>query len=693
MTKAKHKMLTVLAVMAALFGGCLTASAATVTEGFDTFKTSYEGFTKLLTLPEGWDYYGDATLFSRDDESFHAKRPAIMVEGANADCYLITPELQGDFSFYLRNRTKNYQAIATAYTCTFADGVMTLGSEIGSTTLARTTSGQPTWQSIAFTAPTATRVALLLSDAIFDDFTYTEFEATEEAKLVVTGFASGSSFDFGTVAAGTAKTFTLQNIGQHELTISNISITGGFTITEGSSLTAIAPKGVTTITIATPAADAEGMLTIASNDAATPYSISLKSTYKVPAPIMGVSTTNVKFGKVTATATQDITISNTGDAELQVAIASDKPEEFAVSTASLTVAPGKEQTLTVTFLFQPTAYGGHAATITLTPNAGETVSIAASAQVADPNAWAEDFSLNMLPDGWDIIGSANCWTFADGQAMGKYEGSSSWLITPSLIVKEGEALTFQAMSYQYGSDIKVQCQKDGGDWTTKIFEARNTQEDFETFTISGLAPGTYRFRIATENIYLDNFEGFTLVPAETVKETWYVSYTFTYNDANDEVQTESDVEQMTIEFNGDNVSFYFPNPINGNAWLKGVKESDGTYLFPNGQYIAKFGTDDAYYCGSEGAGLTDITFIYNESAKTFTCQNSILINSSQTTVSYWGFFTNVVVSKDEPLPSGINEVRGKQEEVISGVYDLQGRRADKDHKGLIVSNGRLILKK
>lgn len=686
-------ILTQLAVIAVLLGGSMAASAATVTEGFDTFSTSYEGTVKVLTLPEGWDYSGDATLFSRDDDTFHSKRPAIMVEGANADCYLITPELQGDFTFFMRNRTKNYQASMTAYACTFADGELTLGSEIGSTTLAKTTSGQPAWQSIALTAPTVTRVALLLSDAIVDDFTYTEFEATEEATLVVTGFASGSAFDFGTVAAGTTHVFTLQNIGQEELAISSIAVTGGFTITEGGSMTAIAPKGVATITIATPAADAEGLLTIDSNDAASPYSISLKSTYKVPAPVMAVSTMSVAFGKVTATASQDITVSNTGDATLQVAIASDKPEEFAVSTSSLSIAPGEEQTFTVSFIFLPTAYGGHTATITLTPNAGEPVSIEASAQVADPNAWAEDFASNMLPDGWDIIGSANSWTFADGQAKGKYEGSSSWLITPSLIVKEGEALTFQAMSYQYGSDIKVQCQKDGQDWTTKIYEARNTQQDFETYTISGLAPGTYRFRIATENIIIDNFEGFTLMSDETtVKETWYVSYAFTYIDSNDVQQTESDVEQMTVEFSGDNVAFHFPNPINGNAWLRGTKASDDTYTFSNGQYIAKYGIEDAYFCGSDGANLTDITFIYNETAKTFTCLGSILVNSSQTAISYWGYFTDVVVSKEAPVHSGITEVSSRKEEGRSGVYDLQGRPAGNSRNGLIISNGRLRLR-
>ncbi|MBQ7471007.1 MAG: choice-of-anchor D domain-containing protein [Prevotella sp.] len=697
MTSRKPKLLFayIFTAITAFFGGSMAVSASTITEGFDTFNTSYDGMTKVLALPQGWDYAGDAVLFTRDDDTYYVKRPAIMVEGTNADCYLITPELQGDFSFYMRNRTKNYQATVAAYTCTYANGELVLGSEISSKTLSKTLSGVPSWESVTFTAPNATRVALLISNAIFDDFTYTEFEAMETATLTVTGYASGATHDFGIVEEGTTHTFTLQNIGQSELTISSISVTGGFVLTEGGDLTTIGAKGLAHVTVATPAADAEGMLTIVSNDAKSPYTLQLKSIYKVPAPIMGVSITEVKFGKVTANASQEITVSNTGNAELQVAIASDKPEEFAVSHSSLTVEAGGEQTFTITYLYQPKAFGGHAATITLTPNAGEVATIAASAQVEDPNAWREEFSGNQLPDGWSVIGSASSWTFADGVATGRYEGSGRWLVTPQLVVKEGEALTFEARSYQYGSDIKVQCQKDDGAWTEKLMESRNSQEEFETYTIGGLEPGTYRFRIATENIILDNFVGFTLVPSEATKETWYVSYTFYYNDSNGNLQSESDVEKMEVEFSGDNIAFNFPNPINGNAWLRGTKAGDGVYLFSNGQYIGTFGAENAYYCGSDGASLTDITFTYDEAKQQFYCLTTLLINSSQTTASYWGYFSNVTVSKEKPT-NGIEGLRMKDEGIgmkDEGVYDLQGRRVDNQYKGIVIKNGRKYIRK
>ena len=694
MKRLKQTLLSALSVVVLLFGSSLAASAGTITEGFDSFSTSYEGMTKVLTLPEGWDCDGDASLFVRDNDTYHTKRPAIMVEGTNTGCYLITPALTGDFTFFLRNRTKNYQASVKAYACTYADGVLTLGSEVGSQTLAKTSSGVPSWQSITFTASIGTRIALLLSNAIFDDFTYTEFEASAEPSLAVAGTASGETFDFGTVVEGTTHTFTLQNTGNAELIISKIEATGGYTVTEGLSLTSIAAMSTASITVATPAADAEGALTITSNDANSPYTILLKSVNKVPQPIMGVSLTEVLFGKVAADATQDVIVSNTGDAELQVTIVSDKPEEFAVSKSSLTIAPGAEDTFTITFLYQATAFGGHAATITLTPNAGEAATIAASAQVADPNAWKEDFSGNALPDGWAIVGTATSWTFDDGEAKGKYEGEDCWLLTPKLIVKEGEALTFQARSYQFGSDIKVQCQKDGGEWEAKISEARNTQDAFETYTIEGLEPGTYRFRIATENIILDNFEGFTLVPSEAVRETWYVSYTFHYMGDDDTEQTESDVEEMEIEFDGDDVSFNFPNPIMGNTWMKGTKSAEEgpvSYIFPNGQYIGKFGNESAYYCGSNGSELTDMQFYYDEEAQTFHNFQHILINSSQTVINYWGYFSDVLVSKIKPEPTGIARQREWSTATDRTVFDLQGRQITRPAKGLYIVGGRKVI--
>ena len=692
MTNFKQHALSVLAVMFALFGVSIAASAAEpVTEGFDNFSTSYQGQTLVLNLPDGWDYSGTPSVFSRHEDIYGAKKPAIHVEGANSDCYLITPELSGEFSFYLRNRTKNYQASVTVYSCTYNNKEMTLGAEIGTKTLAKV-STIPSWEKVSFTAPTNTRVAILLSDAIFDDFTYTPAEASEEAKLTIASYASGDSFDFGTVAEGTTKTFLLSNTGKSALTISSIAATGGFTITAGGTITTIAGQSTAEVTVATPAADAEGALTIASNDANSPYVINLKSTYKVPMPIMAVTPVEVLFGQVTANATKDITVSNTGDAELTATIASDN-EDFTVSKANLTVAAGQQETFTITYLYKAEAYGGHTATITVTPNVGEAVTISASASVKDPNAWTEDFSGNALPNGWTVVGTK--WTFADGVATGKYE-ANGWLVTPKLNVEAGQSMTFQAKSYQFGSDIIVQYQKDDGAWTQKMKESRNTQTDFETYTIDGLEAGTYRFRIATENINLDNFEGFRLAASTATKETWHISYTFHYPGDNNEDMTMQDTEDMEIEFDGDNVAFNFPNPINTHAWMRGTKylgEGPTQYIFANGQYIGTYAGEATpyYYCGSNGQSLCDMVFYYDEEQKAFYDFQHILYNQSQTSIGYYYYLSDVIIYKDQK-PTGISDVRSKKADVRDGnTYDLQGRKVTQPKHGLYIINGRKVV--
>ena len=693
MTKITRTLVSALTVVAALFAGSMAASAAeTVTEGFDTFSTSWQGTTKVLTLPEGWDFSGNANDFSRDDERFKTKKPSILVEGAHTADYLITPELTGQFSFYLRNRTKNYLASVTAYACTYADGVLTLGSQIGTKTLSKTTSGTPSWEQVSFTTTNDTRVALLLSNANFDDFTYTLAEATASPELTVLDYVSGGTFDFGKVAAGTEQSFTLKNNGMSELTISSISVTGGYTITAGATLTAIAPRETATVTIATPAQDGEGVLTIASNDANSPYLLNIKSTYKVPAPVMEIDKTVLDFGTVTADITGTITVSNTGDAELTATIASDN-SEFTVSTSSITVQAGESVSFDVTFHYAAEAYGGHAANITIQATDGDTKTVKAMASITDPNQWTEDFSSNTLPEGWDVVGTS--WTFSDGEAQGSYE-PGGWIVTPRLKVQTGQAMTFQARSRQYNTDVKVEYQKDGGEWTSLFNENRNTQTNFETYTVSGLEAGTYRFRVASENLNLDNFEGFTLAPSTAVKETWHISYTFHYNDEDGE-HAEEGTENMEVEFDGDKVGFYFPNPMNGNAWLRGTRyEQEGIvyYIFPMGQYIGKYSGENIYYCGGANDTLTDIQFFYSDDDKAFYCFEHVLLNGSTTAISLWGYFSDVIIYKDQkPAPTGISDVRQEKADTKDCLYNISGQQVDSSYRGIVIRNGKKYMQK
>ena len=673
MNRINQILLTALTVMAVLFGGSLTANAATVTEDFNS------------GLPEGWSLVGN--IFNDSDRARSGQ--GVWSSGkSSTDNYLVTEPIEGTLSFYWRSfGTSGSYPNGMVYVYQY-DGTA-LGSLIQQTASYKGS----TWKQETINLGNYHgQVAIALYSACVDDVTYAPYEAAQEATLLIADYPSGSTFNFGTVVEGTTKAFTLKNEGLTELSVSSVSVTGGYTIIEGAELTTIAAQSTAQLTVATPAEDAEGVLTIVSNDANSPYTVLLKSVNKVAAPQMNLDLTVVAFGRVTADTLQEVTVSNTGDAELVVTIASDN-SEFTVAPTSLTVAAGSSETFTVTFVYDEKAYGSHTATITVTPNVGEPVAIRATASIKDPEEWSENFEANVLPDGWYVIGTSAKWAFADGVASGSYE-PDGWLVTPRLAVAEGESMTFQAMSRQFGTDLKVQYLPENGEWTSIISEARNRQSDFETYTVSGLEAGIYRFRFASENLDLDNFEGFKLAPSSGTKETWYVSYTFHYLDDSGAEQSNSDIEAMEIEFDGDELAFNFPNPVNGNTWMRGVKyvgEGPVAYVFANGQYIGKLGSENAYFCGSDGSSLTDMVFYYDEAKQTFTNFKHILINSSPTEVDYWGYFSDVTITKDKSVLAGIAQPVGKKTTGSNICYDLQGRRVAQPAKGLYIMGGRKVV--
>ena len=509
-------------------------------------------FDRNVGLPAGWSLVGDVT---NDETRGRNNSFGLWTSSKSTTAnYVITEAVEGTFEFYARAYNKSYASTVVVYEYT--------GSGLGEqlyTTGSMYTSSTPTWSKYSFNVANGTQLAIVLNYAAIDDVTYTQYQQSENAELAVEGYACGDTFDFGHVAAGTTKTFTLNNRGLADLNISSIEVTGGFTITEGANLTTIAGSGSATLTVATPDEDATGDLTITSDDANSPYVISLTSTYKAPAPIMGLDMTTVAFGKVTADAEQVITVSNTGDAELTATIASDNAD-FTVAPASLTVAAGETATFTVTYVYDAEAYGPHAATVTVTPNAGEAQTIAVTAIVQDPNVWTENFEGNALPEGWE---ADNNWSFSDGVAHGKYAYGSTkyYLTTPALSVVAGDELTF---NYKRSYDkMIIEYQKDGGAWTQLYADPSYVSDsDWQTYTISGLEAGSYRFRFVNGDYDLDNFEGFKLnlnapvmevTPAEAAdfgKVTASASKTYTVaNTGTGEmtVNITSDKSEFTVE--------------------------------------------------------------------------------------------------------------------------------------------------
>ena len=462
-------------------------------------------------LPEGWKIVGNLSINSDRAKSGNGIFSSVRKDKTN---YLITTPIVGDISFWARTYNTKYNGYITFYEVNDDD---TLGDKIIEFNTGNTSSGQIPFKQYTYKLEIGRRIAIDFNFACLDDFTYTEAEAAEGPSLSITGFASGSSYDFGgsPVPEGTEMTFVLNNTGSQDLTVSSISVTGDYTVSEGSDITSIPANGKASITVKTPAKDTSGVLTIESNDAETPYTISLSSRYKVPMPIIGVSMTSIDFGKVTETVDQTVTVSNTGDADLIASVTS-SDDSFTVDNTSLNVQPGGSVDLKVTFNYNTEAFGEHAGVVRITPESGAAVEINVTAFAKDPTLWEEDFEKREIPQYWSTTG----WTVTlvgyggNGTYMA-YGGTSSTpptLTTPRLHATKGEALTFEIgggaddktpMTVEYSHDQQIWIPLDESPVTSIGYKKFVAPED-----------GYYYLRFCGAYGAVDNFSGFRLALKE-----------------------------------------------------------------------------------------------------------------------------------------------------------------------------------
>ena len=494
------RKISLIFTFALIFLGVAQIKAETLTADFNS------------GLPEGWSLVGDV---QNADDRARSGKGLFSYSKSATDNYVITEAVQGTFEFYARAYNKSYASTVVVYEYT--------GSGLGKqlyTTGSMYTSSTPSWSKYSFTISSGTQLAIVLNYAAIDDVTYTQYEAPTGAALNV--LVDGSkvdynyNFDFGVTTSGATKTFTMKNPGGEDLDVT-VAADGGFGINPTTAT--IASKGEVEVTVTMPDASAEGSITITPSEASGLESFILHASGQI-VPVMEVYLDETaivagfadKFGKVTENVTHTYTVKNTGTAALNVAIASDNTE-FTVNPANLEVAVDGEATFEVTFNYNAENVGARNANITLTPadNYNTALTFTATANIADPNVWSEDFEANVIPEGWEST-NESYWRVSDGVAHGKYAyGSTYYLTTPSLEVNTGETLTFQYMATANYVSVKIQMSKDGADFTDyKTISGLNKMSEFATYTIDGLEAGTYQFRFANDDYDLDNFEGFKL---------------------------------------------------------------------------------------------------------------------------------------------------------------------------------------
>jgi len=333
--------------------------------------------------------------------------------------------------------------------------------------------------------------------------------------------ASPATYDFDECNANATVTYNFANIGEGELSITGVAITGDGAAAYSTNFSAMAVPAELKITRTYDAsrngAAQDATITVTTTDG--DFVINVTGTDRAAnAPELAVDVETLDFGKLAANDTKTVTVTNAGTGKMTVTIASDN-ELFSVSPAELTeIGAGESKTFDVTFNYTSMTenYGAQNATITVTPtyDGGTAKAIAATAIAKDPAVWSEDFANDPTTDrGWT---ADNGWSFSNGVAVG---GGSGYLTTPYLSVNgTSDELTFEyegTGTSSWGFYLYYTVRKYGEEWpTSNSYSEIFYPGDKKTFTIKGLEAGVYQIRIKGGSYNLDNFEGFKLFVPE-----------------------------------------------------------------------------------------------------------------------------------------------------------------------------------
>lgn len=254
----------------------------------------------------------------------------------------------------------------------------------------------------------------------------------DEATITVTATGTGTapeitlsttSVDIGNVSLGTSGngTFSIRNDGNENLVVSSITSDNGvFAVSPSSATLAPGANQPVTITFSPTTAGAQSAaITVTSNDAdEATVTVTINGTGL--SPDITLSTTIVAIGNVAlgSNGSGSFTITNDGGADLTItSIASDNTL-FTVSPSSVTIAPGGNQLVTVTF--SPDAAGARSATVTISTDQGNLTVTATGTGIA-PDITLSDASVS--------IGNVNAGSTGSGSFTITNNGDADLVVT------------------------------------------------------------------------------------------------------------------------------------------------------------------------------------------------------------------------------------------------------------------------
>lgn len=429
-------------------------------------------------------------------------------------------------------------------------------------------------------------------------------------------------------------------------------------------------------------------------------------------PVMDVTTTcgAIKdgdvfadnFGRQTANASHTYTVKNTGAGTLTVAIASNNVD-FTVSESELTMGAGESKTFDVTFVHS-NVYGAKAAEITIDPTYDglATVTINATANCADPDAFFEDFE-NGMPAGWNNYG----WTLQtqSGSRMIYSNTSDEYkLTTPLLKAVKDEVLTFDTYQKWDDEPLKLEYSLNGAEWVIAFEEAPAANNTARQFEFTAPADGIYLLRFSGSYNFIDNVCGFKLAPATELEASEYpvnlnwatlcypadvtlaegmkaYKATDVVNGVVELVEVETTVpayepvllycaETAVLELPATSYVYNGAPSIknDGNIFVGCLASST---LNQSNQYILQKQNDEvAFYRVNPEKPITTVPYrCYLETESTEAAKLGIAIDET----------------------TGISEVKAENR---NDIYDLSGRKVEKMQKGVIyiINNHKVIIK-
>ena len=139
---------------------------------------------------------------------------------------------------------------------------------------------------------------------------------------------------------------------------------------------------------------------------------------------------------------------------------------------------------------------------------------------------------------------------------------------------------------------------------------------------------------------------------QTVTYTW-TGYDLTFEDTDDDETTENEPVYtefsrfVNIGFDGNDVYVQGLCEAFPEAWIKGTLDGS-TVTFPTGQFFGKddswvswgYPADYYYFVGYGDNGIQDVTFTYDANNNYFSSEDWIIINSKESTISYYSINVN-----------------------------------------------------